>query len=93
MRAITKAVITEKSFRLTEAGQYSFVVHQTANKDEIAQEIKRLYKVDPISVNTITTPGKTKTRGRVIGRRSETKKAIVKLKPGQKISEFSVSES
>ncbi len=93
MNLVSRAVVTEKSFRLTENGQYSFVVSKFASKYEIAAEIKRLFKVDPISVNTVTVKGKTKTRGREVGQRNTIKKAIVRLASGQKIAEFSAKES
>lgn len=93
MNIVSRAQVTEKSFRLTEDGQYCFVVSKSATKHEIAAEIKRLFKVNPISVNTITINGKTKTRGRQVGQRSTIKKAIVRLSPGQKIADFSAKES
>ena len=93
MNIVARAVITEKSFRLTEDGQYCFVVSKSATKHEIATEIRRLFKVNPISVNTTTVKGKTKTRGRQVGQRNSIKKAIVRLSPGQKIAEFSAKES
>lgn len=93
MNIVSRAVVTEKSFRLTEDGQYCFLVSKSATKHEITAEIKRLFKVDPISVNTITIKGKTKTRGRQVGQRNTIKKAIVRLSSGQKIAEFSAKES
>lgn len=92
MTSIIKAIVTEKSLRLTDAGQYTFAVHRDASKPQIANEVARLFKVEVIAVNTVTIPGKLKRRGGVVGRRTDIVKAIVTIKKGQKISEFSVSE-
>lgn len=92
MNPIIKAIVTEKSLRLTDAGQYTFAIHQDATKEQVAKEVARLFKVEVVAVNTITLPGKLKRRGGVMGKRSDVVKAIVTIKKGQKISEFSVSE-
>ncbi len=89
---IIKAVVTEKSMRLSEAKQYSFVVTDNAEKADIAREVKRLFKVDVTSVHTITIPGKVKKRGSKLGVRSDVHKAIVRIKPNQTIAEFNVGE-
>ncbi len=89
---IIRAVVTEKSLRLAEQGQYTFIVHPDADKHSVAAAAKRLYAVEPIMVHTFNLPGKEKRRGKITGTRSDIYKAIVTLKPGQKIAEFSVGE-
>jgi large subunit ribosomal protein L23 len=87
---ILKPIITEKSFELSSRGVYSFKVNIKATKYSIAKEVKRIYGVDAVSVNTTVTPGKKR---RIIGTRMTVKtprwkKAAVKVKEGQKIELF-----
>lgn len=85
MQIILSPVVTEKSTRLAEVGQYVFRVATDANKFEIGAAIEKLFEVQVLSVNTVNVLGKTKRfRGR-IGFRSDFKKAIVTLKGGQTI--------
>lgn len=90
---ILKPVITEKSLLYAASSCYTFEVARSANKPTIAKEIEKIYKVKVIDVNTISTKGKTRLyRGRVSGTTKNLKKAIVRLKKGQKISDFDVKD-
>ncbi len=78
-------VVTEKATNLSAAGQTVFRVAITATKPEIKAAIAGLFKVKVLAVNTLVTPGKQKRfRGRP-GRRSDVKKAYVRLAAGQSI--------
>lgn len=81
--------ITEKSMSNALVQQYSFVVHPDATKTQIRHAIEEIFKVNVIKINTVNIGGKSKNfaRGgrRTEGRTKDTKKAIVTLKPGQKI--------
>lgn len=92
MNHILKAHVTEKSLLLAEKGMYTFEVDKYVNKPIIEAEIKRLFNVTPIGVRILVIKGKVKTRGKFSGKRSDVRKAIVKIKDGQKIKEFSVGE-
>jgi large subunit ribosomal protein L23 len=82
---IRAPLITEKMTQLSERGQYGFRVPVDATKPEIAAAVEGLFNVKVQSVNTILQKGKTKRfRGRP-GVRSDVKKAIVTLAPGQSI--------
>ena len=74
---------------MQEKGQYTFVVELTANKIEIAKEVKKMYGVDVQDVRTMRQIGKVKsksTRTKVTsGRTSTIKKAIVTVAPGEVI--------
>jgi large subunit ribosomal protein L23 len=92
---ILRPVISEKSLDESGRGKYTFRVHPDANKIQIKAAIEELYKSDKVtvvSVNVLTTQAKTKARGtrrgRVVGRVSAWRKAIVTLAPGQKIQFF-----
>lgn len=82
---IVSPVITEKATRLSEHGQYVFRVPIDATKPQIKAAVEALFSVKVMAVNTLVAKGKTKTfRGRP-GRRSNVKKAFVRLAAGQQI--------
>ncbi len=82
---IKKPHITEKNTLISEKNQYTFIVDKNANKSEIKKEIERLYKVKVLSVNIINYKGKTKRFRNILKKEGAYKKAIVKVKDGQKI--------
>jgi large subunit ribosomal protein L23 len=81
--------ITEKSMADALVQQYTFLVNVHATKTQIRHAIEELFKVNVTKVNTVNVGGKTRRfarRGlRTTGKTSDSKKAIVTLKPGQKI--------
>ena len=85
---IIRPLITEKSTTLMAEGKYVFEVAKSANKIEIAKAISQIFKVMVASVNTINVEGKVKRMGRSVGKRSDYKKAIVKLAAGETIEFF-----
>ncbi len=88
---IIAPMITEKSgSQLEKFNSYTFKVSMNANKVEIKKAIEKIFSVRVISVNTITMMGKPKKLGKYEGKRSDWKKAIVTLKPGDKIADFEV---
>lgn len=87
---LTRPVISEKAFAAQEAGKYIFHVAPKANKDLVKKEVEKLFKVEVVSVNIVSIPGKLKRAGKIFGRRNDVKKAIVTLKEGQKIEEFKI---
>ena len=82
---ILAPVITEKATLLSEQNKVVFKVAMDATKDEIAAAIEALFKVNVTKVNTLIVKGKTKRFRGIKGRRSDVKKAIVTLAPGQSI--------
>ncbi|MDD3114236.1 MAG: 50S ribosomal protein L23 [Anaerovibrio sp.] len=85
---IIRPLITEKSTTLMAEGKYVFEVAKAANKIEIAKAVSEIFKVKVASVNTINVEGKVKRMGRSVGKRSDYKKAIVKLAAGETIEFF-----
>ncbi len=78
-------VITEKATLASEHNQVVFRVPMDATKPEIKAAVEKLFKVKVDAVNTLRSKGKTKRfRGR-LGRRIDTKKAMVRLSEGQSI--------
>jgi large subunit ribosomal protein L23 len=86
---VRRALITEKGTGLRELrNQYHFEVAREANKIEIKRAIEAVFSVKVASVRTQRIHGKVRRQGRYAGRRSDWKKAIVTLKPDQKIELF-----
>ena len=85
---LIRPLITEKSPQLMEEGKYVFVVAKKANKIEIAKAVAEVFNVKVANVNTVNVSGKMKRMGRFVGKRSDYKKAIVKLAPGETIEFF-----
>lgn len=77
--------LTEKSSILAERGQYTFIVTPGAEKVSVARAVAARYGVHPIHVAMVRIPGKRVRYGKTEGRRSDIKKAIVMLRPGEKI--------
>jgi large subunit ribosomal protein L23 len=77
--------ITEKATDLSESNQYVFNVYSDSNKKEIKTEVENVYGVDVVAVNIINVPEKKRRLGKTKGVKSGYKKAIVKIKTGQKI--------
>lgn len=82
---ILAPVITEKATVLSEQNKVVFKVAKEATKDEIADAVEALFKVQVVKVNTINTLGKTKRFRGILGKRNDMKKAIVTLADGQSI--------
>lgn len=86
--------ISEKSYaKASELNIYTFNVPLSANKLEIKEAVEKLYSVKVETVNIARITGKTKQaykkRGKkIIGKRSDYKKAYVKLAEGQNIPTF-----
>jgi len=75
-------VVSEKSYGLLDENKYTFVVDPRANKTEIRQAVEQVFGVRVASVNTINRQGKARRTRTGIGRRKNTKRAIVTLKEG-----------
>lgn len=86
---IKRPVVSEKATLQKEmANQISFEVDRKANRIVIKKAVESLFNVEVEGVCTQQIKGKFKQRGRIIGKRRDWKKAIVKLKPGQRIEFF-----
>ena len=79
---ILKPVVSEKSYGLLDEGKYTFVVDPRANKTEIKIAVEQIFSVKVASVNTINRKGKTRRTRFGLGKRKDTKRAIVSLKSG-----------
>jgi len=77
--------VTERATALTEKDKYVFKVFPRTNKTEVKKAIEGLYGVDVVDVRIINIPKKQRKLGKQTGWRKGYKKAIVKIKKGQKI--------
>ncbi len=88
---IFEPVVSEKSYDLIDdVNTYTFVVDPRANKTEIKHAVQQIFDVTVASVNTMNRRGKLKRTGYVIGRRKDTKRAMVTLVDGDSIDIFGV---
>jgi len=86
---IKRPLISEKtSIQKEAANQVSFEVDRRANRVEIKRAIEKIFNVRVSSVKTMQVKGKIKQRGRIVGKRKDWKKAVVKLSPGERIDFF-----
>lgn len=88
MRVLKQPVISEKGFSATDKGKYIIVVDINATKTEISRAIEKAFSVHVVDVNTIVMKGKKKRFGKIFGKRSDYKKAIVTIKSGETIEDF-----
>jgi large subunit ribosomal protein L23 len=82
---IIKPIISEHSMGIMEDNKYTFIVDKKANKVEIANAIEKIFNVTVEKVYTLKVRGKNRRMGRYVGKTPDRKKAIVKLKEGDKI--------
>ena len=87
---IVRPLITEKTMKLVDAGQYTFEVKQGSNKVEVKKAVEELFNVKVTSVNIVNTLSKTRRVGKYEGLRPAVQKAIVKLAEGQKLDVFEI---
>ena len=85
---LRRPLITEKNAVLQSQNKYVFEVMDKANKVQIKQAVEKAFKVSVSGVNVVIVPGKSRRVGRRIIQTQPCKKAIVTLKPGEKIEFF-----
>jgi len=85
---ILAPAMSEKSVAGVRAGKYAFYVYPGANRTQIKEAIETVFEVDVVKINLQIVRGKTKTLGRYVGKKADRKKAIVTLKPGQRIQQL-----
>ncbi len=82
-------ITTEKGTSLNNKNnQYTFVVHQKADKLEIKNAIQKIFNVHVTKVNVLKMPGRLKRFKRSLVKVSGYKKAIITLQEGNKINIF-----
>ena len=93
MNVILKPVVTEKSVDDMKKGKYSFMVAIGSNKLMVKKEVEKKFNVNVINVAIINVKKRTKkTMQRRTVKIPAFKKAIVKIKEGQKIELFNIAK-
>lgn len=88
---ILAPIVSEKSYELIEFNNtYTFEVDPRSNKGEIRDAVESLFDVKVVRVNTMNRKGKQKRQGWTVGRRKNTKRAVVTLAEGNSIDLFGV---
>ena len=86
---LLRPIVTEKSMLAREKNnQFAFKVDPEASKLEIANAVEKAFSVKVVEVQTVNVLGKKKRRGRLMGKRADWKKAIVRLAQGDSIKYF-----
>jgi len=86
---LLEPIITEKSnIQKEEAQQVTFRVPLWATKIEVRKAVEKIFNKKVVEVKTVTMRGKNKRVGRFRGKLPDWKKAIVRLKPGERIDFF-----
>ena len=87
-QVLIKPVVSEKSYEQIARNQYTFRVHKDAHKTQVRQAVEELFEVKVERVNIVKVQPKPKRRGLNRGTKPGWKKAIVRLKAGDKIEIF-----
>ena len=85
---LIRPVVSEKSYALLDEGKYTFIVDPRANKTEIKYAIEQIFGVKVTSVNTMNRKGKVRRTRTGVGKRPDTKRAIVTVAEGDRIDIF-----
>ncbi|WP_339024035.1 50S ribosomal protein L23 [Spiroplasma endosymbiont of Agriotes lineatus] len=86
---IKKPVLTEKSYlKINVDGKYTFEVNYKANKVQIKKAFETIFEVKVLKINIIKKKPKAKKIGRFEGLTNANKRAIITLKPGEKLELF-----
>ena len=85
---LRRPLLTEKNTTLQDQNKYAFEVDKESNKLQIKQAVEKAFDVGVTAVNVMTVPGKRRRVGRRIVLTHSWKKAVVTLKPGDKIGFF-----
>ena len=85
---LRRPLVTEKSTTLQVQGKYAFEVAKEANKPQVKQAVEKAFKVKVNAVNIIIVPGKARRVGKRLVQTRSWKKAVVTLRPGDKIEFF-----
>ncbi len=85
---IRRPLITEKATRALDLNQYTFEVDHRAAKPDIKAAVEQMFDVRVLGVSTMNPPRRSRRIGRFAGKRSQVKKAIVRLAEGNSIQLF-----
>jgi len=85
-QVLLKPTITEKSTLLQESSIYTFQVDLKANKSQVKEAVEKNFGVTVRDVNITKLHGKRKRYGQRFKKMPDIKKAVVTLRPGDRIN-------
>jgi large subunit ribosomal protein L23 len=87
---VLRPVVSEKSYALLDSNVYTFIVAPDANKIEIKQAVEAIFNVKVTRISTLNRKGKLKRnrRSNTMGKRPDSKRAIVTLAADDRIDIF-----
>ncbi len=85
---ILAPVLSEKALSTIADSRYVFFIRPGTNRIAAKKAIEEVFKVDVVKINMIKVRGKDKSQGRFTGKTAQRLKAIVTLKPGQRIEQL-----
>lgn len=85
---LLKPVVSEKSYGLLDENKYTFIVRPEATKTEVKIAVEKVFNVTVTRVNTLNRVGKRRRTRFGMGKRPDTKRAIVTVAEGQRIDIF-----
>jgi len=89
LEVLKSPLLTEKLDQLREEQlTYAFKVDRRATKFDVKAAIERIFKVHVEDVRTLTVRGKNKRAGNTLGQRPNWKKALIRLRTGEKLDIF-----
>jgi large subunit ribosomal protein L23 len=88
INCIKEPIISDKTTKILEDNQYCFKVSKSTNKNDVKLAIQYIFNVHVSKINILNLPIKKRTVGKTTGRKTQYKKAIVKLAKNDRINLF-----
>ena len=88
VKLVKYPLVTEKTVRLYEKNQYTFIVDRSLTKKDIKYVVEKKFNVSILKINTSVLPPRSKRVGKFSGKKALYKKALIKLKIGDSIKEL-----
>lgn len=85
---IRKPIITKKASTLLKNNKILFEVYKHANKYQIKEACKLIFKTKKVKVHTILIRGKKKRMGKFLGKKRNIKKAIISVSKSININQL-----
>ncbi|MBU0613744.1 50S ribosomal protein L23 [Patescibacteria group bacterium] len=88
LQTLVRPIVSEKTARLNDESVIVFEVAKSANRVQVRNAFREMYKITPVSVNIINVRGKQVRFGRTSGKRNDLKKALITLPKGKHVDIF-----
>lgn len=85
-KILIRPLVSEKTATLEAEGTYAFVINKKSNKYQVKEAVREVYGIMPKKVRIVNVEGKRTNFGRMLGKRSDWKKAFVALPKGKTIN-------